>query len=306
MKHAIILFQVFSLLVGTLISSYFFHASKKLKDPIVKQFYYYTFFSALTILEFFLYAYLGTNLAEERRNISYYILTYAIFLPWCGVLYVFMNFVFQLSGNKSPLFIKILIGIIILAVTLFLFSGANNYQITILLFSVYLKRLAMLSLVCIIICTLVYFLVTNKYSVKEKGFNNKILFGLLLPGYIVYFISWLTTWASGILVCVALLYLPITFLWWFRKYFLKNRIITLFENNPEPVDLIENTYKITSREKDILTLIIEGKSNKEIEQILFISASTIRNHISAMYSKIGINSRGQLMNLVLKLQKGEN
>ena len=306
MAHVIILFQIFSLLVGTLISFYFFQASKKLKDPIVKQFYYYTLFFVLTILEFFLYSYLATNLAEERRNISYYILTYAIFLPWCGVLYTSMNFMFQLSGKKSPLFMKILIGLIFFLVTLFLMTGTNNYRITIFFFSVYLKRLAMLSLVIIIICMLIYFLVTNKYSVKNREFNIKILAGLLLPGYIVYSISWLTTWASGILVCVAMLYLPIAFLWWYREYYLKNKSAANSYTNIELVEIISEKYGISNRGKEILSLILEGKNNKEIEQSLFISASAIRNHISAIYSKIGINSRGQLMNLILKLQKEDN
>ena len=62
---------------------------------------------------------------------------------------------------------------------------------------------------------------------------------------------------------------------------------------------------LTERERQTLKLIVEGKSNKEIEQSLFIAASTIKNHVSAIYAKLGINSRGQLMNLVLKMRKKE-
>ncbi len=216
-----------------------------------------------------------------------------------------MNFMFQLSSEKSPLFIKVLFGLIFFLVTLFLMSGTSNYLITIFFLTVYLKRLAILSLILIIICILIYFLVTTKYSAQNKDFNRKMLAGLLLPGYIAYFVSWLTTWASGILVSVALLYLPIAFLWWFRAYFLKNKAAVYSLTNFELVEIICDKYGISNRGKEILALILEGKNNKEIEQSLFISASAIRNHISAIYSKIGINSRGQLMNLVLKMQKGE-
>ena len=73
--------------------------------------------------------------------------------------------------------------------------------------------------------------------------------------------------------------------------------------NDELIKIIQGRYGITKREEDVLYLILQGKNNKEIEDGLFISPSTVRNHVSAIYKKIGVTHRGQLINLILKLQK---
>ncbi len=55
---------------------------------------------------------------------------------------------------------------------------------------------------------------------------------------------------------------------------------------------------ITEREAEIIKLIIMGKSNKEIEEELFISLGTVKNHLYHIYRKLNINSRTQLINLL--------
>ena len=48
---------------------------------------------------------------------------------------------------------------------------------------------------------------------------------------------------------------------------------------------------LTEREKDILELIANGLTNKEIGQKLFIARETVRWHIRSLYSKIGASDR---------------
>jgi DNA-binding CsgD family transcriptional regulator len=55
---------------------------------------------------------------------------------------------------------------------------------------------------------------------------------------------------------------------------------------------------LSTREGEILSLLLRGKSNKEIERALFISSYTVRNHIYNIYQKLGVGSRLQLMNFV--------
>lgn len=55
---------------------------------------------------------------------------------------------------------------------------------------------------------------------------------------------------------------------------------------------------LSRREGEILSLLLRGKSNKEIEKDLFISPHTVRNHIHNIYQKLGVGSRLQLMNFV--------
>ena len=59
-------------------------------------------------------------------------------------------------------------------------------------------------------------------------------------------------------------------------------------------------YKLTPRELEILALIADGLSNKEIAEKLFISEGTVRNAISLLLEKLRLKSRTQLAIFYLK------
>jgi len=65
-------------------------------------------------------------------------------------------------------------------------------------------------------------------------------------------------------------------------------------------DSVIESYGLTAREQEILRLILQGASNKDIEKKLFISASTVRNHIYNIYQKLGVGSRIELINRISK------
>jgi DNA-binding NarL/FixJ family response regulator len=50
---------------------------------------------------------------------------------------------------------------------------------------------------------------------------------------------------------------------------------------------------LTSRETEILRLIAVGMSNLEIASRLFITEGTVKNHVTAILSKLGVEDRGQ-------------
>jgi DNA-binding NarL/FixJ family response regulator len=51
--------------------------------------------------------------------------------------------------------------------------------------------------------------------------------------------------------------------------------------------------ELTSREKEVLTLIAKGHDNRKIAETLSISEGTVKNHVSNIYEKIGVNSRAE-------------
>ncbi len=59
-------------------------------------------------------------------------------------------------------------------------------------------------------------------------------------------------------------------------------------------------YRLTPRELEILALIADGLSNKEIAEKLFISEGTVRNAISLLLEKLRLKSRTQLAIFYLK------
>ncbi len=73
--------------------------------------------------------------------------------------------------------------------------------------------------------------------------------------------------------------------------------LTSYEQNLE--GFLER-YTLSPREQEILRLILSGDSNKDIEKKLFISGSTVRNHIHNIYRKLGVRSRLELINLIRK------
>ena len=60
---------------------------------------------------------------------------------------------------------------------------------------------------------------------------------------------------------------------------------------------------LTAREKEILTRIADGASNKEIADSLFISQHTVKSHIYNIYKKIGVPNRLKAAQWVAKQQK---
>jgi DNA-binding NarL/FixJ family response regulator len=50
---------------------------------------------------------------------------------------------------------------------------------------------------------------------------------------------------------------------------------------------------LSSREKDIIRLLLDGFSNREIGVKLFIAEQTVKNHLTTIYSKLNVRSRSQ-------------
>lgn len=55
---------------------------------------------------------------------------------------------------------------------------------------------------------------------------------------------------------------------------------------------VQNEYEpLTEREQEVLDLLAEGKTNKEIAESLIISDRTVQTHLSNIFSKMGVGSR---------------
>jgi DNA-binding NarL/FixJ family response regulator len=51
--------------------------------------------------------------------------------------------------------------------------------------------------------------------------------------------------------------------------------------------------RLTAREREVLSLLVQGKSNAAIAHILVVSPKTVRNHITNIFHKLGVVDREQ-------------
>ncbi|MBK7434892.1 MAG: response regulator transcription factor [Chitinophagaceae bacterium] len=87
-----------------------------------------------------------------------------------------------------------------------------------------------------------------------------------------------------------------------------HKILQLVQKNQltilqkQPASEAKELFDLTDREKEILQLLVEGLSYKEIGTRLDISSNTAKKHVINIYNKLHVNSRAQALRLAY--QKG--
>jgi DNA-binding CsgD family transcriptional regulator len=80
-------------------------------------------------------------------------------------------------------------------------------------------------------------------------------------------------------------------------------LINYFAHYPVPAALgseelsedFLSKYGITNREGEIIRKVMQGKSNADIADELFISLATVKTHLHNIYQKVGVDSRFDLL-----------
>ena len=52
-------------------------------------------------------------------------------------------------------------------------------------------------------------------------------------------------------------------------------------------------FGLTPRELDVLRLLVEGRSDREIGEALFIGTRTVQTHVANVFAKLGVNARAE-------------
>ena len=65
-----------------------------------------------------------------------------------------------------------------------------------------------------------------------------------------------------------------------------------------------NEFSLTTRENDILALLAEGRSNRDIAQALFLSEKTVKAHLAAIFRKLGVTNRTQAAMVAVQMGVG--
>ncbi len=76
-----------------------------------------------------------------------------------------------------------------------------------------------------------------------------------------------------------------------------NDVVQIVKGNAK---VIFETDPLTSREREVLKLIAEGKSSKEIANLLFISVFTVNNHRASIMDKLNLNKATDLVKYAIR------
>jgi len=80
----------------------------------------------------------------------------------------------------------------------------------------------------------------------------------------------------------------------------KENILQAFQNpNLEESKALHNL--LSSREQEVLDLIIQGKNNKEIADLLYIALSTVKTHINNIYRILEVQNRREAIDKIQRL-----
>jgi len=63
----------------------------------------------------------------------------------------------------------------------------------------------------------------------------------------------------------------------------------------------KNNGILTEREVEVLSLVIEGRSSKEVAQTLFLSKRTVDFHLARIYEKLNVSNRIQAIRRAVEL-----
>lgn len=63
---------------------------------------------------------------------------------------------------------------------------------------------------------------------------------------------------------------------------------------------LEASRLLTTRESEVLSLVAEGKSYRQIAQVLYVSSGTVRAHVAAIMRKANVHSRGEMVDWAKK------
>jgi DNA-binding CsgD family transcriptional regulator len=69
---------------------------------------------------------------------------------------------------------------------------------------------------------------------------------------------------------------------------------------PEVAPLIVEAYGLSPRERDVAQRVMLGHSTAEISAALHISAYTVQDHLKAVFDKVGVRSRGEMVTRIFE------
>lgn len=84
----------------------------------------------------------------------------------------------------------------------------------------------------------------------------------------------------------------------------KNERMILFEPLPQSETLLQSlsSWNLTDRQREIVLKVVRGASNREIAESLSLTEHTVKDHLKAVYDKVGVHNRSKLTAKILSVK----
>ena len=312
LDHIKILIGFVCLLIGTGTIVYLRQIYRKYRQAVLRTVYQYAIYMLLLFCAIVISKYIQLNLQgnQDLGRVDVYLNTgtLVLILIQIGMLYTLLSSCLhlnQLHVSLPALNIGFIAAIALVCGSYLLRIILAEYEVILpLLNRIHSMLWNSLSLLELPLLTFFVLYRNRSLSTDQRRLSRSfaILYWLRFPVVLLLLQIARTITAEGwkLLFPVGFFLLYIfTPLIWIKFYFLPYAH-SLLQRAQDAGDLaaVCTNFGISKREREILELLISGKTNTEIAEALFIALPTVKNHVSSIYRKLNVKSRYQLIHLL--------
>lgn len=298
-----ILLLLANLLLGLAVLGYIYGKMKRYQSLYLNLVFKYTAFTIALLLLVFLFKYIEINILQRNFNLnSYELLPYSFcVIYFAGFTLVITMYRVILSFQnkiltKKKLFLIYSVAIVVVLLILSLTIIAARKKELHWLISVF-------DSLGIIFFLLEFGLLVHLYLYSRGLGESKLLIQRFSIFYLIRYplliIAFL--FPDPVRMFIVVFFLNLIPYIWINKYVDKFESRKVAELDLVVIlQIISKEFNISSRELDILKLILDGKNNKQIEEELFISYHTVKNHVYNLFQKLEVHNRYELISFCNK------
>lgn len=309
MIHLILLCYTLTVILGAMNMVYTYQSYKLLKYKYLHYFFIYTVIFLVSmftgqILEYIYLIIIGGKFSDVPQTVFYSWNLFQV-ITRLAILYVIGKTLYETREYRNNYLFSILF-LLIAVISLFPSVTMLNPATPNALINIYVNfKMAYVRDIASIVF-IGWPLTVNKPAPIKKSYKVLSLFFIFWFALSVIITRTFSPEIGYYINSVLLLPVSIFPYFWIKNYLLKEKCEIQLEKREDLSEILTRDYNISHREWELINLIIQGKSNKEIESILFISHSTVKNHLYNIYQKMKVNSRLQLVSLILGKGNGKS
>ena len=306
MRHLMILFIFLTLFLGTETIFYIYQKSKANPHVYLNLILMHTIFFNFLVLNVLLSFYLKLNILDSLTkfqqslilDIGYVFST----MIETGLIYYMILIVLAIKKKKFSNRIKrVYFSIILILIACYILKMILGFQNISIFLLEFIYNYITDNIILVDIFLLINLFIFGRKLTDKNEKKLITSFTLLYLGrysiLLIYFpVSKIILYIIFLLPLIFANIVPVIWIkYYFLDYLKKQNVIKKITSVVE--DICEK-HNLSNRQQQILELLLEGKSNREIEESLFISYHTVKNHVYNIFKKLGIKNRFELINLI--------